>query len=178
MTAPHDSDTVQPFSSDDARAAVKQQFALGLAALNLKYEKIAAALDINVSTVKAWVDPSRDHCPPVWVTYRLRATHPALATYLETAFEALARNELRPMAHGLTAQANVLTASLAQVLTVHTTAMVGDQDYDRNEAAKLIEVLVPHIEQSKRTLARAQEVVDAGDRVSNVQPISPRKVGA
>lgn len=171
MTAPHDSDTVQPFSSDDARAAVKQAFALGVAALNLKYEKLAAALDVSVSIVKAWVDPSRDHCPPAWVTYRLRATYPALATYLETAFEALARGDMRPVAHGLTAQANVLTASLAQVLTVHTTAMIGDQDYDRAEAAHLIEVLVPHIEQAKRTLSRAQAVVDAGERVSNVQPI-------
>jgi hypothetical protein len=168
-------DTSQAFSHRDAARAVKQQLALGMAALGVTFERVAGACDVSASLVKAWADPMRDHCPPAWVTWRLRSTIPALATYLETALEALSRNELRPVAHGLNAQANVLTASLAQVLTVHSAAMTGDFDYDRAEAESLVEVLTPHIDTARRTLDKAQAfIAKSDDRASNVRLVASK----
>lgn len=150
-------DTAQAFSHRDAARATKQSFAMGVHALGLTYGTVAHALNVSESIIKAWCDPSRDHCPPAWVVYRLRATHSQLAAYLETALEAYARSGMRPVAHDVDAQANVMLASNARWMAAHADAMAGDGEYDQSELRTTLPLAISVRTNADRFIALAQE---------------------
>jgi hypothetical protein len=80
-------DTARPFKRTEYRAQHKALFRAGCAALAIEYPTVGAVCDENVSTIKAWADPHRDHAIPDWAMRRIRRELPALAAYIDTGMD-------------------------------------------------------------------------------------------
>lgn len=152
------------FSSESSRQAIKQAFALARASFDLSFEQLGVWLDESASTIKAWCDPKRQHCPPLWALVRLRQCHAGMAAYLDTWMESEARNHAPgPVAHSLEAQMNVCLGSTATVLESHCRAMAGDGRYDLAEGERNLFVLISHRTNVDRAIAKTREFIGAAE---------------
>ncbi len=150
-------DTRQQFSAHDARKEMKQAFAMARASFNIPYEKCGDWLDESASTIKAWCDPSRAHCPPMWALWRLRQCHEGMAAYIETWMDARAKSDaVGPVASTLEAQMNCMVGSISRVLESHSLASM-DGVYDPVEAARNLAVLIAHRRDVERAITKTHE---------------------
>jgi hypothetical protein len=97
----------------------------------------------------------RQHAPPMWLLYRLRQRLPALATYIETAMDAYARTDMRPVALDVNGQANVMLAAGARWMQSHADAM-RDGIYDDAELSTQLPIASSLHEHTRKFIELAQ----------------------
>jgi hypothetical protein len=109
--------TPQAFSRVAWRAHHKQLFRLGCDLLDISYPTVARLCDEDVSTVKAWASPHRDHAVPDWAMHVLRRQAAPLAAFIDRGMEALALAE-PARANDADAQTSVTAQKLCELLAL------------------------------------------------------------
>lgn len=110
-------DTARRFSRAEWRRTHKALFASGCALLGVHYPDVAAVCDENVSTVKAWADPHRDHSIPDWAMRRIHRQLPALAAVIDAGMAALEGGGTGDVTLESAGAAEAIAVALAAIVT-------------------------------------------------------------
>jgi hypothetical protein len=127
--------------------------------MGVDYPTVAAVCDENISVVKAWASPDRDHAIPAWAERRMRVELPALAAYIDRGMDQFDRD-----AAGPEVEATAFTTIGACARAVAGLSAILPNGVDEAEARRELPTLIEARE-------RITETIDALQARATVTPI-------